>query len=327
MDARAVEAGPLTVAELLSALRERLGLVVLEGSDRLAREVASPTIQKPGLVLAGFEEYFHPERIQVLGRSEIRWLGESDLGTRGVIARLCSTRVPAFLVTRGLEPPGWFRECCREQGLVLLVSPLPTAEVIEVLLHYLSVRLAPSVRLHGVLVDLFGLGVLITGESGIGKSECALELLARGHRLVADDSVIVRLVDGDLIGHAPELGRNYIEVRGLGILNVRDLFGVTAVRELKVVEQVVHLYHPGPDDRIDRLGQERRTRTLLGKTLPLVEMPVAPGRNVAVLLEVAARRQLLLERGKDASLEMQASVLRQIEKGRRRLAGEGEERR
>ncbi len=327
MAAREVEAGSLTVSELLSALRERLGLVVLEGGDRLDREIASSTIQKPGLVLSGFEEYFHPERIQVLGRSEIRWLADSPPAARGAVARLCATRVPAFLVTRGLEPPGWFRDCCRERGLVLLVSPLPTAEVIDVLLHYLSVRLAPTVRLHGVLLDLFGLGVLITGESGIGKSECALELLARGHRLVADDSVIVRLVDGDLIGHAPELGRNYIEVRGLGILNVRDLFGVTAVRELKVVEQVVHLYHPRPGDRIDRLGEDRRTRTLLGKSLPLVEMPVAPGRNVAVLLEVAARRQLLLERGRDASLEMQASVLRQIEKGRRRLAdGGGRER-
>ena len=320
MDCRGHDQGPLTVAELLSALRERLGLVVLEGAGRVGREIPSPTIHKPGLVLAGFEEYFHAERIQVLGRSEIRWLAETGTEGRDVVSRLCSTEVPAFLVTRGLTPPAWFRECCREQGLVLLASPLPTAEVIDVLLHYLAVRLAPTLRLHGVLVDLFGLGVLITGESGIGKSECALELLARGHRLVADDSVIIRLVDGDLLGHAPELGRNYIEVRGLGILNVRDLFGVTAVRELKVVEQVVHLYHPAPGDRLDRLGQERRTRTLLGKTLPLVEMPVAPGRNVAVLLEVGARRQLLLERGKDASLEMQASVLRQIEQGRRRLA-------
>ncbi len=302
----------LNVGELLLAVGERLDAVVRVGQDQLQRPIASQAIQKPGLVMAGLWKYYHPDRLQVFGKSEddfLRHLAPAQAAE--VVARLCEGAVPGFVMAYGLEPPALLLSECSRRGIPILVTPQPTDRVVEILVRYLAMRLAPSVRVHGVLIDIYGLGVLILGESGIGKSESALELITRGHRLVADDSVEIREVDDQPVGNSPGLTRHLMEVRGLGIVNVVELFGVTAVLESKPVEQVVRLFRYEPGMTVDRLGGRHETE-ILAHRLPLIEIPVAPGRNLAVLLEMSARLQLLKGHGRDASRDLQAEINRLI---------------
>lgn len=289
----------LSVRDFVSALGERLRLRVFGAEGSLERSITTPEIQKPGLVLTGFTEFYHPERLQFLGRSEIRFIREAGDRAPGICRGLCADGVPALLVTRGLDPPRALLDAADANSVPILVTPLDTAEAISIVLHHLAVRLAPRVRVHGVLVDVYGLGILILGESGIGKSESALELIARGHRLVADDIVEIRLIEDQLVGGAPQLSRDHMEVRGLGIMNAFEMFGITAIRESIRVEQVVRLIRFDPRRSFDRLGTRSSTWKALGHELSLYEIPVAPGRNVGVLLEVAARRLLLLRHGFD----------------------------
>jgi len=302
----------LSVGELLLALGERLGVTVRAGHDHLQRPIVSQAIQKPGLVMAGLWQYYHPERLQVFGNSECAFLRSLPAAQEEeVVCRICGGPVPALVMAYGLDPPPTlFAEAAR-QGIPVLVSPQSTDRVVELLVRYLAMRLAPSVRVHGVLIDIYGLGVLILGESGIGKSESALELVTRGHHLVADDSVEIREVDDQPVGSSPGLTRHLMEVRGLGIVNVVELFGVTSVLETKPVEQVVRLFRYEPGMSVDRLGGEHEIE-ILGHRLPLVEIPVAPGRNLAVLLEMSARLQLLKGHGRDASRDLQAEINRLI---------------
>ncbi len=302
----------MTVRDLVTALGGRLELEIRGDDHSLDRLITTPEIQKPGLVLTGFVEFYHAERVQFFGRSEIRFLEQA--GTRAIeIARqICSGPVPAILVTRSQEPPPALMNVASAAGVPLLITPRNTAEAIGIVLHHLAVHLAPRVRVHGVLVDVYGLGILILGESGIGKSECALELLARGHRLVADDAVEIRLVEDQLTGGPPALSRHHMEVRGIGIMNAFEMFGVTAVRESVLVELVVRLVRFDPQRPFDRLGAETGTWEALGRSLPLYEIPVAPGRNLAVLLEVAARRQLLLRHGRDAARDLREALSNRI---------------
>jgi HPr kinase/phosphorylase len=300
------------VGELLLTVGERLDAVVRGGHDHLHRPIVSQAIQKPGLVMAGLWEYYHPERLQVFGKSEDEFLRQLAPGPAAeVVTRFCDGAVPALVMAYGLEPHPLLSAECGRRGIPILVTPQPTDRVVEILVRYLAMRLAPSVRAHGVLIDIYGLGVLILGESGIGKSESALELITRGHRLVADDSVEIREVDDQPVGNSPGLTRHLMEVRGLGIVNVVELFGVTAVLESKPVEQVVRLFRYEPGMSVDRLGGRHETE-ILGHRLPLIEIPVAPGRNLAVLLEMSARLQLLKGHGRDASRDLQAEINRLI---------------
>ena len=302
----------LNVGELLLTVGERLNAAICGGHDHLQRPIASQAIQKPGLVMAGLWEYYHPERLQVFGKSEDEYLRQlAPAPAAEVVARLCDGPVPAIVMAYGLEPHALLMSECGRRGIPILVTPQPTDRVVEILVRYLAMRLAPSVRAHGVLIDIYGLGVLILGESGIGKSESALELITRGHRLVADDSVEIREVDDQPVGNSPGLTRHLMEVRGLGIVNVVELFGVTAVLESKPVEQVVRLFRYEPGMSVDRLGGRHETE-ILGHRLPLIEIPVAPGRNLAVLLEMSARLQLLKGHGRDASRDLQAEINRLI---------------
>jgi HPr kinase/phosphorylase len=284
----------------------------VSGGDRLDRPIRSAAIQKPGLVLTGLYEYFHSERLQVIGRSEVRYF--SDMGPKAaeIAHRLCDPAAPAFLMVSGLEPPAALLERAAETGVPVLITPATAADVMELGTHYLAVRLAPRIQVHGTLVDLYGLGVLIIGDSGLGKSESALELVTRGHRLIADDAVEIHLVEDQLFGSAPELTRHLLEVRGIGIINVRDMFGVGAVGEDTQIGQVVRLFRLEPGVACERLGGDVRRWEILGVALPMVEIPVAPGRNLAVLLEIAARRQLLAHWGRDASRDLQAALLRRL---------------
>ncbi len=298
----------ITVRGLLDARPESVGLSVdlLAGANGLGRHITSPYIQKTGLALAGFHEYLQPGRILLFGDSEVRFLESMAPGARRhALAKCFNELLPCLLVTGGAELPPEVVEEGDRADVPILRTPVPTATAIGKLTAILEDRLAAREIIHGVLLDILGLGVLIVGESGIGKSECALDLVVRGHRLVADDTVEVRRrAESIVIGACPELTRHHMEVRGLGLINIRDLFGVASTRTSKRVELVVQLDRWDPDREYDRLGLDDATYQLIGLKVPLIRMPVAPGRNLAILVEVAARNQLLRMRGINAAREL-----------------------
>jgi HPr kinase/phosphorylase len=306
----------LTVGGLLEARPESFGLTMdlLAGRSGLDRVITNPYIQKTGLALAGYHDYLQPGRILIFGESEIRYLeGLEREKRRDALARSLATSVPCLLVTGGVDVPRDLIEEAERAGVPLLVTELGTASAIGKLTALLEDRLAAREVIHGVLLDILGLGVLIVGESGIGKSECALDLVVRGHRLVADDTVeIRRRAASIIIGTCPELTRHHMEVRGLGLINIRDLFGVASTRTSKRVELVVQLERWDPHREYERLGLDDTFYDLLGLKIPLIRMPVAPGRNLAILVEVAARNQLLRTRGINAARELAARLDAQL---------------
>jgi HPr kinase/phosphorylase len=300
----------VTVSGLLGARPEAIGLPVelLAGSSGLDRRITSPYIQKTGLALAGFHEYLQPGRVLIYGESEIRFLESlPPVARQFALAKSFEQNVPCLLVTSGSTvPEDVIREADRA-GLPLLGTSVPTAAAIGKITALLEDRLAVREMIHGVLLDVLGLGVLLAGESGIGKSECALDLVCRGHRLVADDTVeIRRRAESIVIGSCPDLTRNHMEVRGLGLINIRDLFGVASTRTSKRIELVVQLERWDEALEYDRLGLDEQHHDLLGLKIPLIRMPVAPGRNLATLVEVAARNQLLRARGINAARRLAA---------------------
>jgi HPr kinase/phosphorylase len=302
----------VTVGGLLEARPESGGLAMdlLAGSSGLNRRITNPYIQKTGLALAGFHEYLQPGRVLIYGESEVRFLEGLDQPLRlRALGRSFSTEVPCVLITGGLEAPADLIRAANDAGVPLLSTQVGTATAIGKLTALLEDRLAVREVIHGVLMDILGLGVLIVGESGIGKSECALDLVVRGHRLVADDTVEIRRRAASIvIGSCPELTRHHMEVRGLGLINLRDLFGVASTRTSKRVELIVQLERWDPHREYDRLGIDDSFFDLLGLRIPLIRMPVAPGRNLAILVEVAARNQLLRTRGVNAARELVARL-------------------
>jgi HPr kinase/phosphorylase len=307
----------VTVGGLLEARPESIGLPVelLAGAPGLSRRITNPYIQKTGLALAGFHEYLHPGRVLIYGESEIRFIEALDPeARRAALHRAFATDIPCVLITGGLSAPADLVVEAEHAGVPLLTTAVGTATAIGKLTALLEDRLAVREVIHGVLLDILGLGVLIVGESGIGKSECALDLVARGHRLVADDAVEVRRRAASIvIGSCPELTRHHMEVRGLGVINVRDLFGVASTRSSKRVELIVQLERWDSQREYDRLGLDDAFFELLGLRLPLIRMPVAPGRNLAILVEVAARNQLLRARGSNAARELAARLEAQLQ--------------
>jgi HPr kinase/phosphorylase len=303
---------PVTVGDLLSPRSEAIGLKLhlLAGRRGLDRPITSPYIQKTGLALAGFHEYLQPGRVLIYGESEIRYLeGLSVDARREALSRSFAKDVPCILVTGGEMPPPEALEEAERAGIPLLNTGVPTATAFGKLTALLEDRLAVREIIHGVLLDILGLGVLIVGESGIGKSECALDLVVRGHRLVADDTVeIRRRAESIVIGTCPELTRHHMEVRGLGLINIRDLFGIASTRTSKRIELVVQLDRWDPTREYDRLGVEDASYELLGLRIPVVRMPVGPGRNLAILVEVAARNQILRVRGINAARDLIARL-------------------
>jgi HPr kinase/phosphorylase len=306
----------VTVADILNRRPDSGGLAMelLSGGAGLGRAILSPHIQKTGLALAGFHEYLQPSRILVFGESEVRYLESLDRHTRlEVIGAVFSHDIPCVLVTGGWDPPQEVLAASERCGVPLLrtavATPLAIARVSAILDDALAVRKV----IHGVLLDILGLGVLIVGESGIGKSECALDLIVRGHRLVADDTVeIRRRGEHALIGTCPELTRHHMELRGLGVINIRDLFGVASTRLSKRVELVVQLERWDQTREYDRLGIDETTYEMFGVRVPLIRMPVAPGRSLAILVEVAARNQLLRSRGLNAARDLARRLEREL---------------
>jgi HPr kinase/phosphorylase len=302
----------ITVEGLLKSRAEAIGLPfeLLGGRDGLQRTISSPHIQKTGLALAGFDAYLQPARILVFGESEIRYLESLDVANRlNVLAAAFSHDIPCVLITGGWEPPVELLAASDRYQVPLLRTPVSTPVSIAKIEYLLDDELAERQVIHGVLMDMLGLGVLLIGESGIGKSECALDLVVRGHRLVADDTVeIRRRGETTLIGTCPELTRHHMEIRGLGLINVRDLFGVAAIRNAKRIELVVQLERWDPDRDYERLGLDELRYEILGLKVPLISMPVAPGRSLGVLVEVAARNQLLRTRGLNAARDLAARL-------------------
>lgn len=302
----------VTVSGLLGARPEAIGLPVelLAGASGLDRRITSPYIQKTGLALAGFHEYLQPGRVLIFGESEIRFLESlPEVARQFALAKSFEQNVPCLLVTSGATVPEDVISAANRAGLPLLGTTVPTAAAIGKITALLEDRLAVREMIHGVLVDVLGLGVLLAGDSGIGKSECALDLVCRGHRLVADDTVEVRRrAESIIIGSCPDLTRHHMEVRGLGLINIRDLFGVASTRTSKRIELVVQLERWDEAREYDRLGLDEEHLDLLGLKIPVIRMPVAPGRNLATLVEVAARNQLLRARGLNAARRLAARL-------------------
>ncbi|MCI3926933.1 HPr(Ser) kinase/phosphatase [Paenibacillus sp. TRM 82003] len=277
-------------------------LEVLAGEDGLKRPIQGADLHRPGLVLAGYSNYYAKERVQLLGMTELSFFETLPESTRRErAATLCADETPCLMVTRGLDVPQELLEAAEQHQIPLLRSGVTTTLFASRLTGYLENRLAPSTTIHGVLVDIYGVGMLITGSSGIGKSETALELVKRGHRLVADDAVEIRQTDNELHGNAPDLIKHLLEIRGLGIINVMTLFGAGAVRNFKKISVVARLETWQQDKQYDRLGLDEEKTRIIDTDLPLVTIPVRPGRNLAVIIEVAAMNYRLKRMGYNAA--------------------------
>jgi HPr kinase/phosphorylase len=304
------KAPSVRAGDLRSPSLATLNLKLVAGHKGLDRPIDWPRVQKPGLTIAGFLDYVKKNRVQILGASEFNYL--KTLPPAIARERLDAfTKLPlsAVVVTKGIPPGAVLTGLCRRRHVPLFTTERLTSIVIEGLTAFLEESLAPRATLHGVLMEVGGLGTLLFGDSGIGKSECALALVQRGHRLVADDLVVVQRFPNDvLIGSSSGLIRHHMELRGLGIVNVPMLFGVAAVLERHTVEFVIQLKNWEEKATVDRLGLDDEFVDILGVPVPCVKMPVATGRDVALLVEIAARNQLLKRRGFNAAREIAQKV-------------------
>ena len=270
-------------------------------------QITVADVARPGLQIAGYFDHFEPMRLQVIGNVESSYLDKMTPAERSrCYDKLFSYKIPALIAARGLEPGAEVLEMAKKHNITILRWPGSTSSIVSAIIAYLTRELAPQVTRHGVLMEIYGEGVLLTGESGIGKSEAAIELLKRGHRLVADDAVEIKRVSApSLVGSSPSLIRNYIELRGIGIINVLNLFGAGATKDSTTIDLVADLV-PWDAEREatrDRLGLEEHTYELLDVKLPLNPIPLRPGRNQAVILEVAAMNNRQRRMGHNAALE------------------------
>lgn len=301
-------------------LLDRFNLELVAGEAGVHREVFKSDISRPGIEMTGYFKYYPKERLQLLGKTELSFFNDLTMEERrDRVIKLCTDITPGIVITRGMDIPEELIEAADASGVPLMRSPHKTTRVISRLTNYLEARFAPFTAVHGVLVDIYGIGVLITGQSGVGKSETALELVKRGHRLVADDSVEIRQEDYDsLIGNSPPLIEHLLEIRGLGIINVMTLFGAGAVRSYKKISMIINLEIWDKDKQYDRLGLEEETMKIIDVNVPKLTVPVRPGRNLSVIIEVAAMNFRLKRMGVNAAEEFSERLTEMIqqEKGR-----------
>lgn len=286
---------PLTVAELLRSKRASLALELLTDERGLERIIPGPEISSPGLVLTGYTERFPADRMQVLGETEVSFLESlDDERRRAAVEAFLSFDIPVVFITKGQEAPAPLVEVANARGTPVVRTELKTAEFYTRAKPFLEERFAPSTTMHGSLADVYGVGLLFTGVSGVGKSEAVLDLVERGHRLVADDLVLIsRRGNEILIGKGHELQRHHMEIRGVGIIDIREMFGIRAIRQQKRVEVVVRLEVWDEHAVYDRTGLDARSTDVLGVPVPTVTIPLVPGKNITVVCEVVAMNHLL----------------------------------
>lgn len=300
----------------ISQLIVDLNLEVVYMPEDKEYYVESEDVNRTGLPLAGYFEYFPYERIQIIGKTEYTYFQNIDENKRKeILDKFFSYEIPVLIVTRSLEVDLDIIESAKKHNRVVLGSKSNTTRFINKLSNYLDNKLAPRVTMHGVLVDVYGIGVLIKGESSIGKSETALELIQKGHRLVADDAVeIMKVDDSRLVGQAPEILKHYMEIRGIGIIDVKSLYGVGAIKNQKAIDLVVELESWNQDKYYDRLGLDREYEKILGKEVEKLVVPVKPGRNTSMIIEVAAMNFRQRGMGIDAAQEFTQKLTKAIDK-------------
>lgn len=296
---------------------ERFNLELISGEEGINRPITTSDISRPGIEIAGYFEYYPAERIQLLGKTELSFFEELTKSERiSRMERLCTDITPAIIVTRDLEVPVELIEASERESVPVLKANMKTTRFSSRLTNFLESKLAPTTAVHGVLVDIYGIGVLITGKSGVGKSETALELVKRGHRLVADDCVEIRQEDQDtLVGASPDLIEHLLEIRGLGIINVMTLFGAGAVRSNKRITLVINLEIWDAKKQYDRLGLDDEKMKIIDTDITKITVPVRPGRNLAVIIEVAAMNFRLKRMGVNAAQQFTERLSDVIEDG------------
>lgn len=296
---------------------EKFQLDLISGEEGINRPITMSDISRPGIEMAGYFDYYPAERIQLLGKTELSFFNQLSASERASrMEQLCTDITPAIIVTRGLEVPPELIEASERESVPVLKVTMKTTRFSSRLTNFLESKLAPTTAVHGVLVDIYGVGVLITGQSGVGKSETALELVKRGHRLVADDCVEIRQEDQDtLVGTSPELIEHLLEIRGLGIINVMTLFGAGAIRGHKKISLVVYLEIWDPKRQYDRLGLDEEKIKIIDTEIQKLTIPVRPGRNLAIIIEVAAMNFRLKRMGVNAAQQFTERLSDVIEEG------------
>ena len=281
-------------------------------------KITQPDINRPALQMAGYFEHFEATRLQIIGFVEYTYMeGMDDERKRFIYEKLLSNDVPGIVFCRELEPDEIFLEIAMKHGVPVLMTKKATSAFMAEIIRWLNVKLAPCISVHGVLVDIYGEGVLITGESGIGKSEAALELVRRGHRLVTDDVVEIRKVSDDtLIGSAPDITKHFIELRGIGIVDIKALYGVSSVKDTQSIDMVIRLEDWNKDKEYDRLGLEEEYTEYLGNKVVCHSIPIRPGRNLAVICESAAINHRQKKMGYNAAQELYARVQKSLARRR-----------
>lgn len=286
-------------------------LHVVEGEEFLAKRVIKVSdISRPGLELTGYFDFYPKERIQLLGRTEISYSNHLDSESRSkVFERMCTSETPCFIISRGLPIPDELIVAAQKAGIPVLSSDMATTHLSSVLMEYLDEKLAPRKSIHGVLVEIYGMGVMIIGNSGVGKSETALDLVKRGHRLIADDRVDVYQRDEKtVVGEAPKILKHLMEIRGIGIIDVMNLFGAGAVKDKSDIQLIIRLQNWDPKANYDRLGFNEETKEICDVYVPQVTVPVKVGRNLAIIIEVAAMNFRAKKMGYDASKKFERNL-------------------
>jgi len=304
----------LTVADLLKEEARGLRLSLLSPEVSLEREIGNYRIQKHGLIFAGFDQFFEPERMQLIGVAEVAYLATLTAERRlDVVSRLCALRPICIIATRACEPPQELLHKCTEFDIPLLQSQLSVSAFFDAVNRYFEDFINPETTTHGVLLDIHSTGVLLVGKSGVGKSEVALDLLQRGHRLIADDVVVMRFrPPATVVGEANAILKFHMEIRGLGIINIEDIFGVTAVRESQRVDLVIELIAWDEYDGSKRLNLEPESFSILGVNIPKATIPVNPGRNLVTIVEVAAHTFRLQRQGKNTGSGLLDDLARRL---------------
>ena len=295
----------------LTTLVQEFGLeIAFRADDYESLRLTVEDVARPGLQLAGYFDHFEPMRLQVMGNAENGYLQKLTSQERAaVFDRIFSYKIPALLIARNIEIDPQCMEMAKKHNITLLRSKEATSTVVSAIIAYLKAALAPMITQHGVLMEIYGEGLLLIGESGMGKSETAVEVLKRGHRLIADDAVEIRRVSTNtLVGTAPQLIRNYVELRGIGVINVAKLFGMGAVKQENEINLVVNVVPWNTKEIYDRLGLEDEYMEILGVNVPMYTIPISPGRNLAVILEVAAMNNRQKKMGYNPALEFTQQI-------------------